>query len=184
MEIIPGIDAIPEHIDTTVVTIGMFDGVHRGHQKIIHIAHEKARQLKSRCVVFTFDQHPLEVIAPGNHPKLLSSSAQKLRLLEELDVDIVLMAHFNEEFSALSADRFIEELLLSRLSARYVVLGENFRFGKGGEGNVTFLAEFGSDHGIEVEAVPLLRDNGDVISSTLIRSMIERKPAIDLDGII
>ena len=81
MEIIPGVGAIPEDIEETVITIGMFDGVHRGHQKIIHIAHEKARERDIRCVVFTFDHHPLEVLAPGKHPKLLSSSAQKLRLL-------------------------------------------------------------------------------------------------------
>jgi riboflavin kinase / FMN adenylyltransferase len=182
MEIIPGIDAIPEEMGSTVVTIGMFDGVHRGHQEIIHIAHEKARERNLRCVVFTFDRHPLEVISPGDHPKLLSSSAQKLRLFEEMDVDIVLMAHFNEEFSIISAKRFAEELLLGRLGAREVVLGENFRFGKGGEGNVTFLAKFGADHGIIVEAVPLLRENGDVISSTLIRSMIEKGDVEDARG--
>jgi riboflavin kinase / FMN adenylyltransferase len=174
VEIIPGIDAIPGDMGETIVTIGMFDGVHRGHRKIIHIAHEKAREEGLRCVVFTFDRHPLEVLSPGKHPKLLSSSAQKLRLLEELDVDIVLMAHFDEAFSAIPAEGFIADLLASRLQAREVVLGENFRFGKGGEGDVDFLAATGPDHGMGVESVPLLRDNGEVISSTLIRGMIER----------
>ncbi|MBN2027871.1 MAG: bifunctional riboflavin kinase/FAD synthetase [Actinobacteria bacterium] len=174
MEIIPGIGAIPDEIGETVVTIGMFDGVHRGHQKIIHIAHEKARELGLRCVVFTFDRHPLEVLRPGRHPRLLSSSAQKLRLMEELDVDMVLMAHFDEEFSVISARAFAEELLVGRLRAREVVLGENFRFGHGGEGDVEFLSGLGRSKGFAVTSVPLLRDNGDVISSTLIRKMIER----------
>lgn len=174
MEIIPGIDAIPEDIGSAVVTIGMFDGVHLGHQKIIHIAHEKARELSLRCVVFTFDQHPLETLKPGDHPKLLSSSALKLRLLEEMDVDMVLMAHFDEEFSLIPAERFVEELLMGKLRAREVVLGENFRFGRRGEGDVAFLSERGSRHDLEVTAVPLLRDNGEVISSTLIRKMIEK----------
>ena len=174
MEIIPGIDAIPEHIENTVVTIGMFDGVHRGHQKIIHIAHEKARELGLRCVVFTFDQHPLEVLKPGDHPKLLSSSAQKLRLLEEMDVDMVLMAHFDEEFSQIAAARFVDDLLAGKLGATEVVLGENFRFGKDGEGDVDFLSERGRSKGMEVTSVPLLRDDGDIISSTLIRKKIER----------
>lgn len=173
MEIIPGIEAIPDNMGATVITIGMFDGVHRGHQEIIHIAHERARECGLRCVVFTFDRHPLEIIAPGNHPKLLSSSAQKLRLLEELDVDIVLMAHFDEGFSSIPADRFVLDLLLGRLGARKLVLGENFRFGKGGEGNVDLLAAMGEKHGMEVTAIPLLRHNGEVISSTLIRTMIE-----------
>ncbi|MEW6554930.1 MAG: bifunctional riboflavin kinase/FAD synthetase [Actinomycetota bacterium] len=174
MEIIPGIGAIPEDIGETVVTVGMFDGVHRGHQKIIHIAHEKARERGLRCVVFTFDRHPLEVLKPGKHPKLLSSSAQKLRLLEELDVDMVLMAHFDEEFSAITAEEFVDGLLMNGLHAREVVLGENFRFGRGGEGDVGSMAAFGKTRGIMTSAIPLLRDNGDVISSTLIRKMIER----------
>ncbi|RJP30515.1 MAG: bifunctional riboflavin kinase/FAD synthetase [Actinobacteria bacterium] len=173
MEIIPGIGAIPHDMGDTVVTVGMFDGVHRGHQKIIHIAHEKARVLGLRCVVFTFDRHPLEVLNAGNHPRLLSSSAQKLRLLEELDVDMVLMAHFDEEFSHISARRFAEELLAGRLRAREVVLGENFHFGKGGEGDVSFLQGLAGSLAITVTPVALLRDNGDVISSTLIRKMIE-----------
>jgi len=174
MEIIPGIGAIPDEIGDTVVTIGMFDGVHRGHQKIIHIAHEKARELGLRCVVFTFDRHPLEVLKPGKHPKLLSSSAQKLRLMEELDVDMVLMAHFDEEFSVISARAFAEELLVAKLRAREVVLGENFRFGNGGEGDVDFLKKLCGSLDVVVTSVPLLRDNGEVISSTLIRKMIER----------
>ena len=174
MEIIPGIGAVPEDTGNTVVTIGMFDGVHLGHQKIIHIAHEKARELGLRCVVFTFDQHPLEVLKRGKHPKLLSSSAQKLRLLEELDVDMVLMAHFDEKFSRISAERFAADLLAGKLRAREVVLGENFRFGRGGEGDVGFLTALGGRFDMEVTSVPLLRDNGDVISSTLIRKMVER----------
>jgi len=174
MEIIPGIGAIPDDTGDTVVTVGMFDGVHRGHQKIIHIAHEKARERGLRCVVFTFDRHPLEVLKPGRHPKLLSSSAQKLRLLEEHDVDMVLMAHFDEEFSVVSAEAFVEELLAGSLHAREVVLGENFRFGKGGEGDVSFLADAGKRFGMVTTPVPLLRDDGEVISSTLIRRMIER----------
>jgi riboflavin kinase / FMN adenylyltransferase len=174
MEIIPGIGAVPEDIGETVVTIGMFDGVHRGHQRIIHIAHEKARERGLRCVVFTFDRHPLEVLKPGNHPKLLSSSAQKLRLLEELDVDMVLMAHFDEEFSAITAEEFVAGLLSQTLHAREVVLGENFRFGKGGGGDVDSMAALGKARGIDATAVPLLRDNGEAISSTLIRKMVER----------
>jgi riboflavin kinase/FMN adenylyltransferase len=184
MEIIPGIDAIPEDTGSTVVTIGMFDGVHRGHQKIIHIAHEKARELGLRCVVFTFDQHPLEVLKPGGHPKLLSSSAQKLRLLEEMDVDMVLMAHFDEEFSHIPAARFVDDLLVEKLGAREIVLGENFRFGKDGEGDVSFLSEQGRRHDIEVTAVPLLRDNGEVISSTLIRKKIERGEVEEADRLL
>jgi len=173
MEIIPGIEAVPDDIGETVVTIGMFDGVHRGHRRIISVAHEEARDLGLRCVVFTFDRHPLEVLSPGKHPKLLSSSAQKLRLLEELDVDTVLMAHFDEAFAGITAERFVSELLAGKLQAREVVLGENFRFGKGGQGDVALLVSLGSHYGMGVTAVPLLRENGEIISSTAIRKMVE-----------
>lgn len=173
MEIIPGIEAVPADAGETVVTIGMFDGVHRGHRKIISVAHEEARELGLRCVVFTFDRHPLEVLSPGKHPKLLSSSAQKLRLLEELDVDMVLMAHFDEEFASVTAEMFVAEYLAERLHAREVVLGENFRFGKGGQGDVALLVSLGSHYGMGVTSVPLLREKGEIISSTAIRKMVE-----------
>jgi riboflavin kinase/FMN adenylyltransferase len=173
MEIIPGVDAIPGDIGDTVITIGMFDGLHRGHQKIIHVAHEDARKLEIRCIVFTFDRHPLEVLRPGEQPQLLSSPAQKLRLLEELDVGMVLMAHFDKTFSSMSAAWFVEDILARRLKARMVVLGENFNFGRGREGNVENLTEIGADYGIEVEGVPLVTYDGQVISSTLIRTLIE-----------
>lgn len=174
MEVIPGIEAIPKGIGKTVITIGMFDGVHRGHRKIIHVAYERARERGIGCVVFTFNRHPIEVLSPGKHPKLLSSSAQKLRLLEELDVDKVLMARFDRKFSLIPAEDFVRVLLHERLKAQEVVLGENFRFGKDGEGDVEFLAEAGGRYGMRVTPVPLLRENGEVISSTLIRKMIER----------
>ncbi|NPV58964.1 MAG: bifunctional riboflavin kinase/FAD synthetase [Actinobacteria bacterium] len=179
MEVIPGIDALPEDIGRTVVTVGMFDGVHLGHRRIISIAHERARELGLRCVVFTFDRHPLEVLKPGEHPRLLSSSAQKLRLLEELDVDMVLMVHFDESFSRVGATEFVEGYLVSRLKAVEVVLGENFRFGRGGEGDPGFMAEIGSRHGLTVDAVPLLRENGEVVSSTIIRGLVEKG---DIEG--
>lgn len=173
MEIIPGIDAVPPDIGDTVVTIGMFDGVHLGHRRIIDIAHQEARALGLRCVVFTFDRHPLEVLSPGRHPKLLSSSAQKLRLLEEMDVDIVLVAHFDRGFADITAERFVSELLAERLHAREVVLGENFRFGKGGQGDISLLVSLGAHFGIGVTPVPLLRVNGEVVSSTAIRRLVE-----------
>ncbi len=179
MEVIPGIDAIPEGIGETVVTVGMFDGVHLGHRRIISIAHERARALGLRCVVFTFDRHPLEVLKPGLHPKLLSSSAQKLRLLEELDVDMVLMVHFDEAFSKVTARGFVEDFLAGRLRAVEVVLGENFRFGRGGEGDTAFMAEVGRRFGLVVNAVPLLRANGEAISSTVIRGLVEKG---DIEG--
>jgi len=174
MEVVPGIDAWVRPDRPTVVTIGMFDGVHRGHRRIIEIAHRKARDSRMRCVVFTFDHHPLEVLKPGKHPPYLSSSAQKLRLLEELDVDMVLMARFDEAFAALRAEEFFRGILKEKLNAAAVVVGENFRFGRDGEGDVGLMRKMGEGDGIEIVAVPLLRQGRDVISSTSIRRLLEK----------
>ncbi len=174
MEVIPGIEAWEGVDSPTVVTIGMFDGVHRGHRRIIDIAHRKARDRRLRCVVFTFDHHPLEVLRPGKHPPYLSSSAQKLRLLEELDVDLVLMARFDDSFAGLKAEEFFRGIIVGKLNARVVVVGENFRFGRGGEGDVDHLRRLGEEEGIETIAVPLLREGKEVISSTNIRRLLEK----------
>jgi riboflavin kinase/FMN adenylyltransferase len=174
MEVIPGLEAWPADIDSTVVTIGMFDGVHRGHRKIIEQAHQRARELDLRCAIFTFDRHPLEVIKPGKHPPILSSSAQKLRLLEELDVDLVLIAHFDAAFARIPADQFFEEILVKKLRSKVIVVGANFHFGFKGEGDVRYLTRRGEEKGIEVISVPLLKDGSEVISSTNVRRLLEK----------
>lgn len=174
MEVIPGIEAWTEAGAETVVTVGMFDGVHRGHRRIIEIARQRARDLKLRCVVFTFDRHPLETLKPDKHPPYLSSSAQKLRLLEELDVDVVLMSHFDAGFAAIGADSFFDDVLGKKLGARVVVVGENFHFGREGEGDIAYMQGLGGKRGVEVVAVPLLKEGKDVISSTSIRRLLEK----------
>lgn len=174
MEIYPGLDAIPPDLGYCVITIGMFDGLHRGHRRIIRLAHDRARELGIRCVVVTFDRHPLEVLCPDDHPRLLTTSAQKLRLLEEMDVDIVLMVHFDEEFASITAYDFLHHILLERLHMREVVLGENFRFGRHGEGDVDYLTRYADELGFKVHPVPLVKEDGEPVSSTLIRSLIEK----------
>ncbi len=173
MEVIPGIDGWPKNLGNTVVTIGMFDGVHRGHRKIIDVAHSRARELSLRCVVFTFDRHPLEVLKPGQHPPILSTSAQKLKLLEELDVDLVLLSHFDTDLSRIPAADFLNEILIDKLGARVIVVGENFRFGHRGEGDIYFMTQAAVNRGVEVIPVELLKEDGEVISSTSIRKLLE-----------
>ncbi len=174
MEVIPGIDAIPADMPASVISIGMFDGVHRGHRRIIEIALEKARDMGWPCVAVTFDRHPLEITQPGAHPLQLTTVAQKLRLLEEIDVDIVLLIHFDATVAEIPAAEFAETILGEKLRARFVVIGENFRFGRRAEGGVEFLQARSASTGMEAISVPLLRDDGDVISSTCIRKLLEK----------
>jgi len=172
MDVIPGLAAIPR-LASPVVSIGMFDGVHRGHQRIIEIAVERSRAVRVSSVVVTFDRHPLEIVMPGRHPRMLTTVAQKLRLLEELDVSQVLLIHFDEEVARIAAEDFLKDVIGARLKASCVVIGENFRFGQRAAGDVDFLRQVGAGIGIEVVSVPLIAEEGTVISSTCIRRLLE-----------
>lgn len=174
MEVIPGIEAIPTDQPSSVISIGMFDGVHRGHRRIIEIALEKARESGGPSVVVTFDRHPMEIVRPGAHPLQLTTVAQKLRLLEEIDVDIVLLIHFDQAIAEIPAAEFSDSILMDKLRARLVVIGENFRFGRKAEGGVDWLKERAARTGMDVISVPLLREKDEVISSTCIRKLLER----------
>ncbi len=174
MEVIPGIEAIPADMPPSVASIGMFDGVHRGHRRIIEIAVAEARRLGGPCVAVTFDRHPMEIIQPGEHPLQLTTVAQKLRLLEEIDVDMVLLIHFDQAVAKISAAEFCDSILAEKLRARQVVIGENFRFGRRAEGGVDFMQSRAEATGMQVTSVPLLRDGGEIISSTCIRKLLER----------
>ncbi|NJQ06466.1 bifunctional riboflavin kinase/FAD synthetase [Streptomyces lonarensis] len=144
---------IPGGWGRSVVTIGSYDGVHRGHQLIIGRAVARARELGVPAVVVTFDPHPKEVVRPGTHPPLLTTHAHRARLMGELGVDAVLVLPFTAEFSQLSPDAFVERVLAGSLHARTVVEGPNFRFGHRAAGTVETLRELGATHDFDVEVV-------------------------------
>jgi riboflavin kinase/FMN adenylyltransferase len=155
-----------------VVTIGVFDGVHRGHQRIIARAADVAAGLGLPLVVITFDPHPAEVIRPGTHPVLLCTAARRAELLAGLGADAVCIMPFTLEFSRLDPQEFVRLVLVDRLHAATVAVGENFRFGHRAAGDVALLAELGEKYGFTAEAMPLLRDDGIKISSSLIRQKL------------
>jgi riboflavin kinase / FMN adenylyltransferase len=163
---------VPDDCGRSVVTIGVFDGVHRGHQRIVTRAMESARQLGLPVVVVTFDPHPDEVVRPGSHPPLLCTARRESELLAGLGVDAVLVIPFTLEFSRLGPDEFVRAVLVERLHAARVVVGENFRFGHKAAGDVALLAELGEKYDFTAEGVPLLTENGVTISSTGIRAML------------
>ena len=134
-----GLADIPQDWGRSVVTIGSYDGVHRGHQLIIGRTVARARELGVPSVVVTFDPHPSEVVRPGSHPPLLAPHHRRSELMAELGVDAVLILPFTLEFSKLSPADFIVKVLVDKLHARVVVEGPNFRFGHKAAGNVTLL---------------------------------------------
>ncbi|MCW2642343.1 MAG: riboflavin biosynthesis protein RibF [Dactylosporangium sp.] len=178
-----GYDAAPGGWGRAVVTIGVFDGVHRGHQEIIGHAVKRAKELGVQSVVVTFDPHPSEVVRPGSHPPVLTEPARKAELIEQLGVDVLCVLPFTLEFSRLSAEAFVHDVLVANLHAALVVVGENFRFGHRAAGDIALLRRLGRSFGFGVEAAPLLADGGSevatedtagtVFSSTYIRSCVD-----------
>lgn len=162
-----------------MATIGVFDGVHRGHQALIGRAVEIARERGLPSVVLTFDPHPSEVVRPGSHPAQLTSINRKAELVEQLGVDVFCVLPFTAELSRVPADEFVHELLVERLHVAAVVVGENFTFGYQAAGDVDLLRTLGHRFGFVTEGASMVTvptSDGDediVFSSTYIRSCID-----------
>jgi riboflavin kinase/FMN adenylyltransferase len=167
-----GLAEVPSGWGACVATIGEFDGVHRGHQRLVDRAREVAQVWNLPVVVITFDPHPDEVVRPGSHPPLLTTSRRRAELLAGLGADAVLVLPFSLEFSRLSPDEFVRVVLSERLHAAVVVVGENFRFGHKAAGDVPALARLGEKYDFTAEGVPLLVVDGVTISSTYIRECL------------
>lgn len=162
------VDAAP-----SVVTIGVFDGVHRGHRTIIGRAVRAAEDGGLRSVAVTFDPHPMAVVRPDHVPPLLQPLGERVELLAGSGVDLVLVLPFTTEVSQLEPAAFVGRVLAGSLAAQRVVVGTNFRFGHRAAGDVEALAVLGDDHGFVAEAVSLLELGGDPISSTQVREHLE-----------
>ena len=171
-----GLEATPPDLGRTVVTIGMYDGVHRGHQKLIGAAVSRAQAMRRPCLLLTFDPHPAEVIRPGSHPAILTSMDRKAELVADLGVDAMCVLPFTQEFMRLSPETFTHTVLVEHLHAAQVVVGENFTYGHKASGDVTSLAVEGRRFGFAVEGVSLAEDtseDGEVpISSTYVRACV------------
>ena len=156
----------------SVVTIGAYDGVHRGHQAVIGQVRKEAQQLSCQSVVVTFDKHPASVVRPESAPKLLTDLDQKLELLQQTGIDATLIVEFNRERSTEDPALFVKRVLVDTLRAQVVVVGEDFHFGFNRGGNVAMLRELGKQFDFQVEPVKLIaRPDGveEPVSSTSIR---------------
>jgi riboflavin kinase / FMN adenylyltransferase len=167
-----GLADVPRDWGPSVVTVGVFDGVHRGHQRIVARALEIAAGMGLPVAVVTFDPHPAEVVRPGSHPPMLCTLRRRVELLAGLGADAVCVLPFTLEFSRLGPDEFVRAVLAERLHARWAAVGENFRFGHRAAGDVALLSELGEKYDFGAEGVPLLTDNGVTISSSEIRDQV------------
>ena len=162
-------DVVPER---RVVALGTFDGVHRGHRRVIDTAVEHARAQGARSVVATFHPRPISVLVPSRAPDALSSLARRVALIEEAGADEVLILRFTRALAALTPEQFVDDVLVGTIGAVEVVVGENFRFGRGRAGDVATLERLGAPHGMAVTAVPLESFGGVVASSSRIRELM------------
>jgi riboflavin kinase/FMN adenylyltransferase len=176
-----GLEATPPDLGRTVVTIGMYDGVHRGHQHLIGTAVARARALGRPALLLTFDPHPSEVVRPGSHPAILTSADRKAELVASLGVDAMCVLPFTQEFSRLSPGEFAHTVLVEHLHCAQVVVGRNFTYGHKAAGTVETLTAEGRRFGFGVEGVDLTSvgtapdlsgQGGVTISSTYIRACV------------
>ena len=175
-----GLEATPGDLGRTVVTVGMYDGVHRGHQQLIGTAVARARAMRRPCLLLTFDPHPAEVVRPGSHPAILTSMDRKAELVAGLGVDAMCVLPFTPEFMRQSPETFTHTVLVEHLHAAQVVVGQNFTYGHRAAGTVETLTAEGRRFGFAVEGIALAEDTSDdgsqsdtvTISSTYIRACV------------
>lgn len=179
MLVIRGIPQLAKH--ACALTIGNFDGVHRGHQALLQQLVSKARTLGVPASVLTFEPHPREYFAPTHAPARLASLREKLMLLAANDVDVVHVVRFDAHFASLTAERFIDDILVRGLDVRHVIIGDDFRFGAGRRGDLAFLKTSAQSHGFGAEAMDTVALSDERISSSAVRTALA-EGKLDLAG--
>ena len=172
MQVFHGIHAVRGMLKNPAITIGNFDGVHRGHQALFAKVKQWADKLGGQSAVVTFDPHPIEVLSPQNAPAFITCHRLKMDLIASCGIDATIVIPFNHIFARMTAREFVEIVLVENIGAKAIVVGHDYRFGRGREGNIDFLTQLGSEYGFSVETVSGIKVNDTVVSSTAIRQMI------------
>ena len=173
MKVIKSLEKMPDEFRDAFVTIGNFDGVHLGHMPILKKLIEEAHREKRCAVVITFEPHPKKVLHPDIRPfYLLTSLEEKIKLLEDIGVDALILIPFDVNFSKMTAESFVCDILWDKLHIRKIFVGHDYSFGKSKMGNKVFLAEFGKKLGFEVDIIDAVKLDDETISSTRVRHLI------------
>jgi riboflavin kinase / FMN adenylyltransferase len=166
------LEEVPASYGPSLVSVGNFDGVHRAHLRVLSEVVRRSKQRGVKSVAVTFEPHPMRILRPDSVLKLLTPTAEKLRLLEKTGIDAILLLPFTRDLSLVSPRQFAQQVLSDRLKAVEVHEGYNFRFGHKAAGDVTLLAQLGRELGFEVVAYPEMVVRGESVSSTCIRKLI------------
>jgi riboflavin kinase/FMN adenylyltransferase len=172
MHVFHTLNELPADFGPTLVSVGNFDGVHRAHAHVLREIVARARPSGAKAVAVTFEPHPARILRPESNLKLLTPTAEKLRLLEGTGVDAVLLLPFGRDLSLMTPRQFAERILKKKLHAREVHEGYNFRFGHKAVGDIKTLAEFGQEMGFEVKTYPEMTLRGETVSSSHIRKLV------------
>ncbi|MFM1993557.1 MAG: riboflavin biosynthesis protein RibF [Actinomycetota bacterium] len=164
---------LPDNASDTAVVIGKFDGIHLGHQQLLHELIEASEEAGLAACVLTFDRHPNAVLKPESVPSPIIGPSQKAELLESLGIDVLCVLNFDKSLAELTPDEFVENHIAT-LRARIVLVGEGFRFGAGGKGSVSTLRELGLKHGFQVREVANVEVDGHKISTSEIRQLLDQ----------
>ncbi len=163
---------IPTGFGPSLVSVGNFDGVHLAHLRVLDEIVTRARKRGAKSVAVTFEPHPMRILRPDSGLKLLTPTAERLRLLERTGIDAVLLLPFTRDVSLMSPEEFVKQILFERLHAVEVHEGYNFHFGHKASGDVGLLTELGSELGFEVVVYPEMQERGESVSSSRIRELI------------
>jgi len=174
MQLIENLEEIKTPFENAVITIGNFDGVHIGHQALFHEVIERADVNGGISIAMTFEPHPIRVLKQNGHPPLITLFEQKVELIEKSGIDVMIAVPFTKEFASITAKEYVLDILIKRIGARTIVVGEDYTFGKNREGNLNLLRSYAEALDIDVVAVDWIRitKSADRISSTRIRGMV------------
>ena len=174
MQIFHKLEDVPVNFGPALVTVGNFDGVHRAHAHVLKEIVSRAQASNAKAIAVTFEPHPTRILRPEAGLKLLTPTPEKLRLLEATGIDAVLLLPFGRDLSLMTPRQFADRILKKKLHAREVHEGFNFRFGHKAAGDMTLLAELGSEMGFEVKVYPEMTLRGETVSSSHIRKLLPR----------
>jgi riboflavin kinase/FMN adenylyltransferase len=172
MRIVRGLKNLTERLRSPVLTLGNFDGVHLGHQAIFRTVVERAREIGGTSVAFTFEPHPLKVLAPDRSPRLLNTFHGKMKLLAAAGIDVVVCADFTRAFADQNPEDFVRTVLHEKIGVREVYVGYDYAFGRSREGSIASLVKIGQACGFTVGMVEAVQVNGVVVSSSVVRDLI------------
>ena len=174
MTVIYNLDQLEKNpLKNPVLTIGNFDGVHKGHLSLFNLVKERARLIDGHSVVMTFEPHPIKVMMPENGPPLITPTQQKLKLIEDSGIDVILCVPFTEEFANVSPQGFVKDLLVDRIGIKEIVVGYDYCFGHKRAGDIELLKKMGDELGFRVHVVDKILLDKTLVSSTTVRNLVQ-----------